>query len=130
MVWVEAMKEGIVQGTRGWDSSIASRYSGSAHPAFNLLDGGYTDYQLISILITYINAPPHRSPCDTELARQIVERDFSHLKEPVQEDAIDPQEKAELRAELMSKMSTLDDWIKGKPELRRKTFLGIPYLNA
>lgn len=102
MVWVEAMKEGIVQGTRGWDSSIASRYSSSAHPAFNLLDGGYTDYQLISILITYINSPPHRSPCDTEVARQVLERDFSHLREPVEEDAMDPQEKAELRAELMS----------------------------
>ena len=124
------MKEGIVQGTHSWDSSIASRYSTSAHPAFNLLDGGYTDYQLISILITYINSPPHRSPCDIELARQVLERDFSHLKEPVQADAIDPQGEAELRAELMSKMSTSDDWVDGKPEFRRKTFLGIPYRNA
>jgi hypothetical protein len=124
MVWMEAMKEGMVPGTHGWDASIVRRYSRTAHPAFNLLAGGYSDFQLMSNLIMYTNSSPHRDPCDTDVARQILVREFSHLKE--EEDAMDPQKKAEVRAELMTHMSTWDEWVHGKPGFRKKTFLGIP----
>jgi hypothetical protein len=96
LVWLDAIQEGILQGTFGWDASIASRYSRSAHPAFNLMNGGYTDFQLMSNLILYTNSEPPLDPCDTDRARQILVRDFSHLKESVQEEGLDCQEKMEL----------------------------------
>lgn len=119
MIWIEALKKGVVQGTQGWDIPIMSAYASYVHPVFRILSGDETNSGVVAHVILCPGSPPNSQPCDSIVTRHVLARDFAHFDEPVKE-TMDPQKKAELRAELMSKMSSWDNFIYGKPEFRKK----------
>jgi hypothetical protein len=128
MIWIETLKEEIVQGTHGWDIPIYRAYDSELHPAHRVLqhDPDITNLSIVANLMLYPTTLPHGEPCDSVLTCQVLARDFAHFEEPV-EESMDPQKQADLRAELMAMMSSPEDFFYGKPEFRkRKTFLGIP----
>jgi hypothetical protein len=125
MIWIETLKKQIVQGTHGWDIPIYRAYSSDVHPAHRVLRDDAANSEVVAHVMLCPEFPPHREPCDGVLTRRVLDRDFAHFEEPKKE-TMDPQKQAELKAALMSKMSSWDDFIYGKPEFRKKkTLLGF-----
>jgi hypothetical protein len=106
------LKEGLVQGTHGWDVSLMARYFTPDHPAYMVHTDGYPEREVIIGVLSAYTGSDNMFPTDYTLARHILERDFPHLTEPLQKTESSAQEKVDLRARLSKSMGNVEGFFK------------------
>lgn len=92
------LKQGVVQGTHGWDVSIMARYYNDNHPAYMVDTMGFSEREVVMGLMLAYTGPDDIFPSDYTLTGHILERDFPHLAEtPEKKKDRDIGKEAELR---------------------------------
>jgi hypothetical protein len=121
------LKQGLVQGTHGWDVSIMARYYTPDHPAYMVHTDGYPERAVVIGVLQAFTGSAGFFPTDYTLARHILERDFPHLAEGLSRK--DNVEEGELRNrshfhQFCQNLRAIKRGIKWKKESARSTIQG------
>lgn len=106
------LKQGVVQGTHGWDVSIMARYHYNDHPAYMVDTMGYSEREVVTAILLAYTGPDDIFPSDYTLNGRIMERDFPYLIEPKQELHGSAQERLDLRARLSKGVGKVESFFK------------------